>query len=237
MLEKIEKIFPEVIPALRRQTVAVRVVVVVFLLIAPFMAVRFGGPVAAAVRNGQTVEVPVAAMALGITIVVMVTTLGAFLWSWLRRRARLKRFLAEWLAFRQEFFLLHTRVGTWLLKNRSGFNDPDWPQIESGLSQYWARGERLRRLVYQIGEPQLVGADNQYWLQLKREQKIFDERDYLSPFSFLLDLRAPIAQINHHGEAIWRALQISDDYVEYLRFKWPFLERVKSSAEAEANAA
>ena len=68
--------------------------------------------------------------------------------------------------------------------------------------------------------------ENQHWRELKSKHTIFKERDYLTPFSFLLDIGPPIANVNHHGEAIHTALFISDDYLEYLQYKYRFLARV-----------
>ena len=73
---------------------------------------------------------------------------------------------------------------------------------------------------------------SQNWLQLKAEQQVFKERDYLTPFGFLLDLGAPIASINLNGKAVWEARFIADEYIEYLQYKHPFL---KQFAKTPAN--
>jgi hypothetical protein len=155
-----------------------------------------------------------AALFVGIAVSLAVTQI---------RRSRLRSFVRQWATVREELMLLHAKIESWTLEPNRIFDDPDFVEITADIKTYATHRAALRRLLFVLGEKTLVANDNQRWRELKSQESIFRERDYLTPFGFLLDLDAPIYSVNHHGRAVWAALFISDDFVEYLKYKYPFL--------------
>ena len=123
--------------------------------------------------------------------------------------------------------MLFMYVDVWLIrdKNKIDENDEIWQKITEHLEIFWPTRDALRKLIFQIGEKNLMVYENQHWNQLKNEDDLFKERNYEGPFSLLLDLSAPIGEINHYKKAINWSLKISEEYIEHLCFKHPFLEK------------
>ena len=227
MWDTLEKVVPEALPAIRRQHIVARIALLGVLLSLPAVALLWPR-VRLFLMQGETLDVPVrlflaiVALAVSSCVVVALMSIG------FRRRLRLRRFIQEWVEFRERFALLYIKIDGWLVRDAKarGFDDPAWPEILDSIRDYSGRRASLRRLLFIIGEQNVVAQHSQHWLELKSQHRVFSERDYLTPFGFLLDIGAPIPSINHNGEAIWAALFISDEYLEYLRYRHRFLERV-----------
>jgi len=224
MWDKLENLFPEALPALRRQPIAVRVAFLGVLLALSVAATIGWAPLMDLLREGATIEVPVRLLVGGLFATATIALLSFVAAARLRRRSRLRDFVRQWVKLRKRFELLHMRIDGWLARD-AGFDDPKFNELTEGIQDYFARRLPLRRLLFLLGEGSLVAKESQHWVELKSKEPIFKERDYLTPFGFLLDLGAPIGSINHHGQAIWAALFLSDEYLEFLKYKYSFLEK------------
>jgi hypothetical protein len=126
------------------------------------------------------------------------------------------QFAKEWLAFYGFFFLFHTKISSDL--------DPTMPyrldmDDEAKLLKEWhERTQRLRELLFVVGEKNLVVAMIHDWEELKERDEYIRKRGYETPFSYMLDFRAPVYAINNHGHSLWIANQISLEYLEYLSY-------------------
>ena len=224
MWDKFETIFPEALPAVRRQPIAIRVLLFLAVLAISVASAIGAVPLLTALRQGTSVEVPVRQVVSVFVAFVIGAALIFVAAVRLRRRSQLKSFVRQWLELRSRFELLHIRIDGWLVSNNRGLDDPEFTAITDGIQDYFARRAPLPRLLFHLGEGRLVAKDSQHWLELKVNETVFKQRDYLTPFGFILDLGAPIGSIKHHNNAIWAALHISDEYIEYLKYKYPFLE-------------
>jgi hypothetical protein len=216
MWDKIEKLFPSALPAIQRQHPVIRVVLLIAVAALSFVGLKilvFQGPTIQ-LKVGLLGVIILAALFVGVAVSLAIMQI---------RRSRLRSFVRQWVTMREHIMLLHTRIETWTLEPNRAFDDPNFVEIMADIKTYAARRAPLRRLLFVLGEKNLVATDNQRWRELKSQEAIFKERDYLTPFGFLLDLDAPIYSVNHHGHAVWAALFISDDFVEYLRYKYRFL--------------
>jgi hypothetical protein len=225
MLDKVEKVFPEALPAVQRQSIAVRLLILIAILTLPLFGLVAWSPLRSLLFQGATIQVPIRLLAVIILTALIVGVAISLALARLRRRARLRVFVRQWSDMREHLMLLHANIEAWALRTERGFDDPDFTEITRHINGYASRRIPLRRLLFILGEKTLVANENQRWRELKSKEPIFKERDYLTPFGFLLDLDAPIYSVNHHGRAIWAALFISDDFVEHLRYKYPFLEK------------
>jgi len=224
-LDKVEKVFPEALPAVQRQSIVVRLIILIAILSLPLFGLIAWSPLRSLFFQGATIQVPVRLLAVIILAALIVGVSISLALARLRRRVRLRVFVREWSDMRELLMLPHANIEAWALRADRSFDDPDFTEITGHINDYAARRITLRRLLFIIGEKTLVANENQRWRELKSKEPIFKERDYLTPFGFLLDLDAPIYSVNHHGHAIWAALFISDDFVEHLRYKYPFLEQ------------
>lgn len=141
------------------------------------------------------------------------------------KKSLLKEFVAEWKIFIKDFEMLVNHVELWFLRDGLKQNDDHlWNNVAKYLDKYWDRRLRLRELLYRIGEENLVVHQSKYWVLFKKEEHVFAERDYLSPFSFLLDLGAPVGTINHYNTAINKSIDVANELVEYLEYKYKYLK-------------
>lgn len=222
MLDKVEKVFPEALPVVQHQPVALRLLILIIILALPTALLIIWSPLKNLLLQGNTIQIPIRLLAV-IVFTTLVFTFAVFVaLAPLRRRARLRAFVRQWIDMRERIMLLHAKIESW--------NQPDGGieglvEIADYIHDYATHRIPLRRLLFLLGEKTLVLHENQRWRELKAKQAVFKERDYLTPFSFLLDLEAPIYNVHFHGSAIWAALFISDDYIEHLRYKYPFLEK------------
>ena len=115
-------------------------------------------------------------------------------------------------------------------RNETGSTD-DLDELLPFVREYWQRRSRLREHIFKVGESRLASLRSARWEALKAKSTRFREGEYLTPFSFLVDLGNPIAEWNHHHDEIWEALHLADEFVEYLRFRYPALKRINASAE------
>ena len=126
------------------------------------------------------------------------------------------QFAKEWLAFYGFFFLFHTKISSDL--------DPTMPyrlaiyDEAKSLDEWHARTQRLRELLFVVGEENLVVAMIHDWEELKERDEYIRKRGYKTPFSYMLDFKAPVYAINNHGHSLWIANQISLEYLEYLSY-------------------
>ncbi|MEX2497986.1 MAG: hypothetical protein WD397_03810 [Wenzhouxiangellaceae bacterium] len=224
MLDKLEKLFPEALPALRRQPIVTRVAILAALLALALGVTMGWAPGMKLLREGAIIEVPVRLLVAGLFAISTIALLAFLAAARLRWRSRLRDFVRQWVELRKCFELLHMRIDDWLARD-AGFDDPKFGELTEEIQDYFARCSPLRRLLFLLGEESLVAKESQHWIELKSTEPIFKQQDYLTPFGFLLDLRAPIASVNNHGHAIWAALSLSDEYLEFLIYKYPFLEK------------
>jgi len=149
-----------------------------------------------------------------------------------RGRRQLKCFFAEWLAFKTEFELLCLRIDGYFMKTRNETGSTgDLDKLLPFVREYWQRRSRLREHIFKVGESHLASLRSARWEALKTKSTRFREGEYLTPFSFLVDLGNPIAEWNHHHDEIWEALHLADEFVEYLLFRYPALKKINASAK------
>jgi hypothetical protein len=225
MLDKVEKVFPEALPAVQRQSIALRLIILSAVLLLPIFAIIGLSPLKNLLLQGATIQVPIRLLAVVVVTAVIVGLAVSLRFARLHRRARLRDFVRQWVEMRRRFELLHIQIDGWLVRTDRSIEDPLFDKILESIQDYSARRASLRRLLFLLGEGSLVAKENQHWLELKSKESVFKDRDYATPFGFLLDIGAPIESINHHGRAIWAALFISDDFLEHLKYKYPFLEK------------
>jgi hypothetical protein len=226
MLDQIEKVFPGLLARLRRLPWVARVVVLLAILAGvPGLAWIYENYRYVDLWLRSELRVPVYALLLAALGVGALATAARWLGRLTRLRRGLRRFLAAWLDFKSEFELLCIRIDAYLITSR------DAPKPLEGLeellpsvSEYWDRRGRLREAIFRVGEDRLKSLRSARWEALKARSALFHERDYLTPFSFLADLRNPIAEWNHHHDEIWQALHLADEFVEHLRFRHPTLK-------------
>jgi hypothetical protein len=88
-------------------------------------------------------------------------------------------------------------------------------------SREWhCRRDRLKELLFLAGEPNTVVHPIPNWERLKRESTYIREGNYLTPFSFILDFINPIHMVLNHGKDLWQASFISQEFMDYLSFKY-----------------
>jgi len=158
MLEQIEKIFPGFLRRLRRLPFAVRAVLLVAVLAsAPTLTWIYGHQAALSAWLQQELRAPLyllilAAVGCGILPVAV---------SWLACRTRtqrdIRRFLADWLQFKEQFTLLCLRIDGYLLKDREAtglFGELD--DLLPFIREDWHLRGRLREDIFRVGENQLA---------------------------------------------------------------------------------
>jgi hypothetical protein len=231
MLEQIENVFPGFLDRVRRLPLVARVALLLAILAGlPSLVWVYDHRVSATSWFHREVRIPLYEMVVAALGSSLVATAVRWLWQQTRTRRELRRFLAEWLDFRQEFGLLCVRIDVYLLPSRQASNP--FGEIEDllpAISQYWSRRERIREHIFRVGENRLSSTRSARWEALKAKSSLFREREYVTPFSFLVDLQNPIAEWNHHHDEIWESLHLSDEFVEYLCFRYPVLRRIKPS--------
>jgi len=140
------------------------------------------------------------------------------------KRKLLVSFVKEWVTFSKNFEMIYFLTDIWLHRGEEKKDDL-WDKMVPYLEKHWPAREKLRELLFLLGENNLLVYENKHWLQLKKEEQLFLERDYNSPFSFLLDLGNPIAEINYHGKAINWSMTIAKEFLEHLMYKYPYLKK------------
>ena len=234
MLEQIEKIFPGFLMRLRRLPLVAKVALLIAILIgAPALAWVYDHWAIVNAWLQREMRIPLyglflAALACGVIVVsVPLLAQGA------RVRRDLRRFLTEWLEFKEEFELLCIRIDSYLIRDREAKNGmSELDDLLPSVREYRQRRGRLRALIFRIGEQHLVPLRSLRWEALKAKSIRFREGEYLTPFSFLVDLGNPIAEWNHHHDEIWETLHLADEFVEYLCLKYPALKKLAAGRAA-----
>jgi hypothetical protein len=223
MLEQIEKLFPGFLTRVQKFPATARAVFMLLVLAGPAGIAWAYSHVADNVWVRPELRTPSLALALALLGAIPI----ALLWHQLRVR-QMRKFLSDWIEYRSKIQLLCVRIDAYLIRERSGSADMNHgvnklEELLPAIREYWALRGRLREHVFKIGEERLYAIRNAKWEGIKAKTPLLQERQYLSPFSYLLDLANPIAEWNLHHDEIWEALYITDECVEYLRFQHPAL--------------
>jgi hypothetical protein len=230
MLEQIEKLFPGFLTRIRRFPATARVLFALMVVSGPAGLAWFYSRVSENAWLRRELRIPPNI----VVIAAIVLTFICIALSWIRHetnaRRKLEKFLADWLEFRDHFFLLCMRIDGYLIRDRK-LSQPMEEELKElrellpAITEYWSLRGRLREDVFSVGEDRLCVSRNARWEALKAKFPIVN--DYATPFSFLLDRCQPIAEWNLRHDEIWDALHISDEFVEYLRFRHPVLKRIQ----------
>ena len=143
---------------------------------------------------------------------------------YLRKRSNLSKFCTSWVKFSNFLFLFITKVDAYLLheeKTKNGKFDELLPEIK----KYHEYRKNLRELLHQVKEKHLIVSKIPNWDEMKRKYQIFEDREYETPFSFLLDFQNPIAFVNLHGKEAWEAMHVSNEFIEYLTYEHNYIKR------------
>jgi len=129
MLDKVEKVFPEALPAVQRQPIVLRLIILCALLLVPFLGFILLSPIKTLLLQGATIQVPIRLLVV-LIVTAAIAGLGAsFAFLRLRRRARLRDFVRQWIQMRRRFEILHTRIDGWLARPDRGLDDPLFDKI------------------------------------------------------------------------------------------------------------
>jgi len=229
MLEYLKTFFPDFVKSIKSKSTFAKVVIALILLSLPILLTTTWG-----FRNNihrfLLTEISINGYLIIIVLfVLLVAYLLFILFVHKTKRYYLKQFVTEWLVFRKDFGLLFSFVDVWLFrqKNQSLFEDPElWEKISTQIQMYWKSRDKLRELLFKLGESSLQIYENKHWIEIKNKANVFKERNYDTPFSFLLDLGAPIGEINLNGEAINWSLSVADEFVEHLSYKYKFIKKI-----------
>lgn len=239
MFDYLEKFFPELIPSIRRMHPAKRVALVLLLVTIPAIAGyaynKRAEILALLAQNyifpGYVVATILVAMPIAAALIALTLQARA-------RRSRLAQFCSQWEKFRQFFLVFFTQIEGWLL-HHGGLPRPnskawdDAVQMMNEYNEYAEHCANLRRLLFLVGEQNLIVKRVPHWEELKREHEVIREGEYDTPFSFLLDIRNPVGSVNHYGAAIWGALHLSSEFVEYLAYKHAHLQKIIGARQEE----
>jgi hypothetical protein len=136
----------------------------------------------------------------------------------------LANFVRQWLDFSDFFSLYFSEIQT-NIKN-SDENWLFWEKSRANIKEWHSRRTALRELLYLTGEDNLVLKIVHNWERLERQERYIKEGNYKTPFSFLLDFVNPVAMVNLHGDAVWIALQIAEEFIEILSWKYPKVKEI-----------
>lgn len=221
MLEELDALVPEARGLVRRIPMWLRIVAGLTLvaLVAAGRLLDWKGILAGLTLS---IEAPLYVVALGSIGLLLLIPSVSVIAIWLTRRRLVAQFVREWLQFRAAFELLYVQMEGWLWRDPNSSFLEDIPPLQ----EFFLRQARLRNLLYRIGEDTLNIRPVPAWQALKKTEQLFVDRDYLTPFSLLLDVRAPVAEVNRNGSALWTAIWLSDDFLEYLGYSQPHVERI-----------
>lgn len=226
MLNYLEKLFPETLLWAKRLPTTVKVCLLVALVAVPpclAFALKHRDRIASVLSSQILLPAWIPVLALALLLPAALT--GILVIRTVRRHSRLAVFHDEWLGFRRHLELFYLHIDEYLGLSAAGQAADGWPAVQDMLPEYYQRRSRLRELLHLMGEHALVMRRSPHWEALKRKGGVFVEREYESPFSFLLDLDPPIYAVGHYGDAIWAALSIADEYIEFMRYQHRFLKR------------
>jgi len=229
MLEYLKTFFPKEIERIKNSSHIAKIIYVVILILLPILLVYIW-------RNKNVIDKLLSAdiktTGYQILFAFLLLSLISFLSYLLLKHSKkklLKLFIKEWWEFKKNFELLYMFIDVWLIRDRTEEKDEDlWNKIIFHLEIFWPARDHLRKLLFEIGENKLMVYENKHWIQLKNEDELFKERNYEGPFSLLLDLSAPIGEINHHRKPINWSIKISEEFIEHLCYKYPYLAKYSS---------
>ena len=231
MFEQIEKVFPGFLTRIRQFPAIARAALVLMILTGPAGLAWFYTRVSGNAWLRRELRIPPNIVLIAAILLALICISLGWLRHQTNTRRKLQKFLADWLEFRDSFFLLCVRIDAYLIKERNSSRswEEDLKELRKllpAISEYWSLRGRLREDVFRVGEEHLCANRSVRWDALKKKNPFLSE--HATPFSFLLDRGQPIAEWNLHHDQIWEALFITDEFVEYLRFRHPALKRITS---------
>ncbi len=223
MFGYVEKFFPEVVERIRRLPAAIKVALVLLLAVSPLVA-SHAAAASATVASllGQRYSLSGSVILFSAVAFLVTVPVALLLINILRSRSTLVTFCRQWTHFDGHFSLLYLRIEVYLLRDKnsgSGFDSPEWQEIEPMLPEYSRLRGRLRKLLFLLDEGRLIIRRVPAWEQLCRKNPVLTENGYRTPFSFLLSLGNPIAAVNLDGQTVWSALHTAKEYLELLSYK------------------
>jgi hypothetical protein len=223
MWDKIEKYFPEIVSFIKSISLLNRLLLAV-------IAGLFLFCLHALVKNKAYVfkiydlEIQIVLLVL-ILFVILLSLLSLTYFShYLRKRSSLVNFCLSWVQFTSFLFLFIPKVDSYLLHEKRT-NCSKLDELMPEVEKYHTYRDQLRELLHSLKEPSLVVTKVYNWEEIKKKYKIFEERQYDTPFSFLLDFKNPIAFFNLHGKEAWEAMHVSNEFIEYLGYEHKFLKQ------------
>ena len=224
MWNYIEKYFPEITNYIKSISVGRRVLLA-FLFVLVFFVLSYSIKNKTFVFELFKIKIEIAPLIpLIIFLAILLIISLLIVLYYLRKRSHLSKFCTSWVQFSDFLFLFITKVDAYLLheeKTKSGKFDELMPEIK----KYHEYRKNLRELLHQVKEKNLIVSKIANWDEMKRKHPIFEERQYETPFSFLLDFKNPIAFLNLHGKEAWEAMHVSNEFIEYLTYEHSYLKR------------
>lgn len=135
-------------------------------------------------------------------------------------------FVREWKEFLPFWTTLFNVID--MAKKHPDVSVLDEEKLAPMLKEWHARRDKLKELIFLANEDALVVQKIPDWERLKASSRYISEGGYKTPFSFMLDFINPYAMIHHHGVDLWPASFISQEFLDYLSFKYKEVKGVWS---------
>jgi len=232
MIDHIERFFPEAIRWVQKLPLVIRILVfIIFLAILALIGYLL--KIYPAIISFLLLEIRIPIYSIILIIAGIVLFLGtvALIRNSIKGRALLKQFYKEWSEFADFLGFLHVLIESYLLEKSPRIDSDAAKKVFARIKEYRNRRAKLRQLIFQVGESNLMVQKIPGWENLKQHNPNFKKRDYNTPFSYLLDIVNPIAAINLHGKTVREVYYISFEFMEYLEYKYPFLKKVRIAKE------
>jgi len=149
------------------------------------------------------------------------------------REEQIFDFLQEWRSFSSQFHRLIDVLGMgWVGEDKKGvFNEVSKETRE----EFFNHRDNLRKKLFFLGEAALIPGTIYSWEQLKVEYPSVSDIGFLTPFSVVLEVSCLAsvfhvtkpADIEHYVRV---SLFIAEDFIEYLTYKYPVLEKLELSS-------
>jgi len=171
----------------------------------------------------KKIEITILSILLLFLLLLFLSLFCIFAFRNLKKRKMLIDFSREWVEYSTLLFIFINKIEAYLThekKTKMGKFD----ELTSDVKKYHSHRKNLRELLHVVKEGNLIVSRIPNWEEMKGKYAILEERDYETPFSFLLDFQNPIAFVNHHGKEAWEAMHVSNEFIEHLIHEHNYLK-------------
>jgi hypothetical protein len=229
MISYIEKLFPEAVAFVKGLSLSKRLLIFLALVGIPLVLTAAYNYREFILRFLHTrVELSIYSILLLTFAPTLLVLLLLLYRKIMAKRSTLLRFTEAWIEYFKFMELFINEIDAYLLRDNKNFME-NFDRMLPSIQKYHEQRARLREMLFTIGEVNLAITKNHNWEELKTEYDIFKNRNYQTPFSFLLDFRNPISAINGNGKELWAALHISDEFIEYLSYKHRGIKKLRQA--------